>query len=69
MAWLAGLSRDAYVDVMDQYRPAWKARTSQPEINRGARSAEIDEAVGHARRAGLCRLDHRWRPALVRVPC
>jgi putative pyruvate formate lyase activating enzyme len=61
MIWLAALSHDAYVNVMDQYHPAGKATRSQPEINRRLRPVEMDEALRHARRAGLWRLDRRWR--------
>ncbi len=30
VGWLAGLSRDTYVNLMDQYTPAWKAVTKGP---------------------------------------
>jgi putative pyruvate formate lyase activating enzyme len=67
MTWLAGLSRDGYVNVMDQYHPAWKAKTTQPEINRRVQPAEMAEALDEARRAGLWRLDRRWRRMSARV--
>jgi putative pyruvate formate lyase activating enzyme len=63
MAWLAGLSHDTYVNIMDQYSPAWKA-ASNPRfaaINRRVHDAEMQQAVQLARRAGLWRLDERWR--------
>jgi putative pyruvate formate lyase activating enzyme len=62
--WLAGdLSRDTYVNVMDQYYPAWKARTDAKfsDINRGIRESEFEQALAYAREAGLWRLDRRWR--------
>jgi putative pyruvate formate lyase activating enzyme len=74
VGWLAGLSRDTYVNLMDQYYPAWKAKTNArfAEINRRVWPREMDEAVELARAAGLWRLDERWRevepPRARRVP-
>jgi len=62
--WLAtALSRDTYVNIMDQYFPAWKAETDArfAAINRRPRPAEIEQAFDFARRAGLWRFDTRWR--------
>jgi putative pyruvate formate lyase activating enzyme len=64
MSWLASLSRDTYVNIMDQYRPAWKART-EPRyagINRRVQREEMAAAFEAAKRAGLWRFDTRWRP-------
>jgi len=64
MNWLAGnLSRDTYVNVMDQYYPAHKAETEPrfAEINRGISADEFCGALELARAAGLWRLDTRWR--------
>jgi putative pyruvate formate lyase activating enzyme len=64
MRWLATtLSRDTFVNVMDQYRPAWKADTEPrfAEINRCLRASEFEQALEHARTAGLWRFDVRWR--------
>jgi putative pyruvate formate lyase activating enzyme len=63
MRWLAGLSRDAYVNVMDQYFPAWKAETNPryADINRRVSQEEMRQAFALAREAGLWRLDERWR--------
>lgn len=61
--WIAALSADTYVNVMDQYNPAWKAKT-EPKlaaINRRPHPHELDQAVRYAREAGLWRLDARWR--------
>jgi putative pyruvate formate lyase activating enzyme len=64
MHWIAEkLSRDTYVNVMDQYYPAHKAE-SEPRfapINRRLHHHEFDQAVEFARDAGLWRLDRRWR--------
>jgi len=63
MQWLADeLSRDTYVNVMDQYHPAYKALTDPKyaAINRPITDAEYAEAVLAARKAGLWRLDVRW---------
>jgi putative pyruvate formate lyase activating enzyme len=64
MRWLAAvLSRDTYVNVMDQYYPAYKAETESrfAQINRHLHNSELEEAFEHARAAGLWRLDRRWR--------
>jgi putative pyruvate formate lyase activating enzyme len=62
-AWLAQLSPDSYLNLMDQYYPAWKAKTNArfEDINRRVSSREMIEAEQHARAAGLWRLDERWR--------
>jgi putative pyruvate formate lyase activating enzyme len=64
MQWIArNLSRDTYVNVMDQYYPAHKAET-EPRfvaIRRGITDNEICGAFGLARAAGLWRFDTRWR--------
>jgi putative pyruvate formate lyase activating enzyme len=63
MRYLGGLSPDTYVNVMDQYYPAWRAKTDEryQGINRRVSRGEMDLAFDHARAAGLWRLDSRWR--------
>ncbi|MBO0695087.1 MAG: hypothetical protein J2P56_03195, partial [Verrucomicrobia bacterium] len=64
MLWIANnLSRDTYVNVMDQYYPAHKAETEPrfAEISRGITDDEICGALELARAAGLWRFDTRWR--------
>jgi len=64
MRWIATtLSRDTYVNVMDQYYPAYKAETEPrfAEINRRTSDNEFCYAIEVARTAGLWRLDTRWR--------
>jgi putative pyruvate formate lyase activating enzyme len=64
MRWIAqSLSRDTYVNVMDQYYPAHKAETEPrfSEINRGISADEFCGALELARNAGLWRFDTRWR--------
>jgi putative pyruvate formate lyase activating enzyme len=64
MRWLAeNLSRDTYVNVMDQYYPAHKSETEArlAEINRGISDDEFCRALELARSAGLWRFDTRWR--------
>ncbi len=58
------VSRDSYVNVMEQYRPAWRAATKEKyrEINRRIRPREFEQAYEFARAAGLWRFDSRWRP-------
>lgn len=53
----AEVSTDTYVNIMDQYRPEWKAcaQDGDPELCRGITKEEYDEAVGEARMAGLSR--------------
>ncbi|MFQ5879927.1 MAG: hypothetical protein ACE5IZ_07145, partial [Dehalococcoidia bacterium] len=57
------LSPDTYVNIMDQYYPAWKAKTEAKyaEINRPSHPAELTAAFACAREAGLWRFDSRWR--------
>ncbi len=61
--WTAELSRDSYLNLMDQYYPAWKAKTNSrfAEINRRVTRPEMAQAETMAREAGLWRLDSRWR--------
>jgi putative pyruvate formate lyase activating enzyme len=69
MSWLAReLSPDTFVNVMDQYYPAWRAKSDAKfsEINRGIHHDEFGQAVASARAAGLWRLDTRWRHVLPR---
>jgi putative pyruvate formate lyase activating enzyme len=54
------ISPDTYLNLMDQYRPAYKARHF-PELNRGISRHEYAEAVRLAEEAGLRRLDDRRR--------
>jgi putative pyruvate formate lyase activating enzyme len=48
------LSRDTYVNIMDQYRPCYKAH-EHPTLSRRITRLEYDEAVRLARKAGLWR--------------
>jgi putative pyruvate formate lyase activating enzyme len=59
------ISKDTYVNVMDQYRPCGQA-DMYPEISRGIMPEEYQEAVDAARKAGLHRLDSRVRFRLLR---
>ncbi len=63
VGWLAALSTDTYLNLMDQYYPAWKAKTNPrfAEINRRVTAPEFVDAERLARAAGLWRLDSRWR--------
>lgn len=63
LSFVASLSQDTYVNVMDQYYPTWKASTAEKyaEINRRITIEEFDRALSYARQAGLWRLDTRWR--------
>ena len=63
MRFLAGLSKDTYVNVMDQYYPAYRAKSEEKfrDINRRVFHAEMNGAFAQARAAGLWRFDTRWR--------
>jgi putative pyruvate formate lyase activating enzyme len=72
LEWLAReLSPDTYVNVMAQYRPAW--RVGEPdgsarrfsEIDRTPRPAEIEAVYEAGREVGLWRFDQR--PAMARL--
>ncbi|MCU4719700.1 radical SAM protein [Halapricum hydrolyticum] len=49
------ISQETYVNLMDQYRPHYRARTDSryEEINRRVRSEEYQEVVAYARELGL----------------
>jgi len=53
---LHGLSPDLYLNLMDQYRPAYRAREC-PTLRRRATLEEFDYTVAYARRVGMRRLD------------
>lgn len=54
------ISPDTYVNVMGQYRPAWRvAERGVAPLNRPVRAGEVAEAERIAREAGLWRLDER----------
>lgn len=52
------VSPDTYINLMDQYQPAYKSK-QYPRINRGITQEEYQHAVDMAHDAGLQRLDHR----------
>ncbi len=52
------VSPDTYLNLMDQYRPCHNA-DKHPELTRRITAEEYQRAVGHAREAGLDRLDRR----------
>jgi putative pyruvate formate lyase activating enzyme len=52
------ISPDTYLNLMDQYRPAYKAHHF-PELNRRISHQEYQAAVEMAHAAGLHRLDER----------
>ena len=51
------ISPNTYLNLMDQYRPAFRAR-EHPKLTRGINAHEWQEAVQAAHDAGLGRLDH-----------
>ena len=65
MKFIAALSTDTYINLMDQYRPAWKVgrEAKYAEIDRQITREELREAFQLVQQAGLWRLDSRWRSA------
>jgi putative pyruvate formate lyase activating enzyme len=64
MLWIASnISRDTYINVINQYYPAHKAETEPrfADINRSVTADEFCGALQLARGAGLWRFDTRWR--------
>jgi putative pyruvate formate lyase activating enzyme len=53
------ISPDTYVNLMAQFRPAFRAR-DHPPLDRSLTAEEYAEALDATRRAGLRRLDRRW---------
>jgi putative pyruvate formate lyase activating enzyme len=54
------VSPDTYLNLMDQYRPAYRAH-EHPELDRRPTRTEHGEALAVAARLGLSRLDPGWR--------
>jgi putative pyruvate formate lyase activating enzyme len=53
------ISRDSYVNVMDQYRPCFKA-SRIPELSRPVTRSEFLQSITNARRTGLTRGLPNW---------
>ncbi len=60
------ISRDTYINVMDQYRPCYRA-AELPPLDRRITREEYEHAVQQAREAGLHRFDKR-EPRFLRIP-
>jgi len=58
-------SKSTYLNLMDQYRPCYKA-AELPPLNRPITRAEFDQAMQECREAGLHRFDKR-EPHFLRV--
>jgi len=57
VSWLAQeVSRDTYINIMDQYRPCYRAY-EHPDLARRTTRVEWEQALRWAREAGLWRLD------------
>ncbi len=54
------ISPDTYLNLMDQYRPCYRA-WDYPALDRPLSRGEYEVALQQARRLGLCRLDSRSR--------
>lgn len=60
------ISTHTYINLMDQYRPAYKAH-NYPELNRRLTNQEYNSAVDAAVKAGLERLDERKQRFWINV--
>lgn len=58
MKFIASLSKDSYVNIMDQYYPSNKANQC-PKINRRITPEEFKEAIELAKKEGLHRFDKK----------
>jgi putative pyruvate formate lyase activating enzyme len=58
------ISSETYVNVMDQYRPCYKAKEDKL-IKRRLTSQEYRDAVNETRDAGITRLDNKVGPRLI----
>jgi putative pyruvate formate lyase activating enzyme len=58
------ISRSTYVNIMDQYRPCYKA-LQIPGLDRRISSPEFYEALSFAREAGISRLDKVHRLGIL----
>jgi putative pyruvate formate lyase activating enzyme len=59
------VSRDTYINVMDQYRPCYKA-DELPPLDHSTSRTEFNQALEQAREAGLHRFDKR-EPRVLRI--
>jgi putative pyruvate formate lyase activating enzyme len=59
------VSRDTYINIMDQYRPCYRA-AELPPLDRPITRAEHAQALQQAREAGLHRFDKR-EPRFLRI--
>ncbi|WP_353683525.1 radical SAM protein [Thermodesulfovibrio sp. 3907-1M] len=50
------ISKNTYINIMDQYRPCWQAE-EYPELNRRITQKEFEDAVNMALKYGLTRID------------
>ncbi len=60
------VSRDTYINLMDQYRPCYKAG-ELPPLDRSITRDEYEQALQQAQKAGLHRFDQR-RSRSLRIP-
>lgn len=60
IGFIAGISKNTYINIMDQYRPEYRARENH-DLRRRTTLQEYDEAVKLALAAGLERIDDRRR--------
>ena len=58
LTFLSKLSKRAYTNIMDQYRPCGKA-FEYPQLGRKITKEEFDTALMYARDVGLTRLDKK----------
>jgi putative pyruvate formate lyase activating enzyme len=56
MDFIATLSKNTYVNIMDQYRPAYRAYENT-SLTRRISAEEYQEVLDHAKKIGLKRAD------------
>lgn len=61
------ISKDTYVNIMDQYRPCYNAQAF-PELSRRASAVAMEEVFKWAAQEGLHRLDDRPRRGRIVLP-
>ncbi|MBD3362249.1 radical SAM protein [Candidatus Dojkabacteria bacterium] len=60
MKFISSVSKNSYINIMDQYQPCFKSRKF-PELNRKITDQEFKQAVGIAKNEGLYRFEHLQR--------
>ncbi len=65
MKFIASLSKNSYLNIMDQYYPCHKA-SQYPELNRRITAKEFNQAIEIAKKEGLHRFDKKEAKVFLR---